>query len=68
EATHTNDEGCIQYDFHKNLEDANSFIFIETWENKELLAAHMKKEHFLSFMKNIKNKLENLVINKLEKV
>ncbi|MFT5874971.1 MAG: quinol monooxygenase YgiN [Clostridium sp.] len=67
EATHANDKGCIQYDMHKNLEDENSFTFIETWENAELLDAHMKKEHFLSFVKSVDKKLENLEITKLEK-
>lgn len=66
--THKNDEGCIQYDLHKNLEDSNSFTFIETWENAELLDAHMQKEHFLSFVKNTENKLDNLVISKLKNI
>lgn len=65
--THANDEGCIQYDLHKDLENENSFTFIETWENAELLDTHMQKEHFLSFVKSVENKLENLEINKLEK-
>ena len=65
--THKNDEGCIQYDLHKNLEDNNSFTFIETWENAELLEAHMQKEHFISFVEKVEGKLENLEINKLQK-
>lgn len=66
-STHANDFGCIQYDLHKDLENPNSFTFVETWENTELLDAHMQKEHFLSFVKNVENKLENLEISKLEK-
>lgn len=66
-STHENDFGCIQYDLHKDLEDKNSFTFIETWENAEVLDAHMQKEHFISFVKSVENKLENLEINKLEK-
>ena len=67
-STHKNDEGCLQYDMHKNLEDTNSFTFVETWESAELLDSHMQKEHFLSFMKNAENKLEILEITKLEKI
>lgn len=66
-STNENDFGCIQYDLHKDLEDENSFTFIETWENAELLEAHMQKEHFISFVKKVEGKLENLEINKLEK-
>ena len=67
-STHELDEGCIQYDLHKDLEDSNSFTFVETWENQELLDAHMTKEHFLAFVKKVENKLENLEISKLEKL
>ena len=66
-STHENDSGCVQYDLHKDLENENSFTFIETWESPELLDAHMQKEHFLSFVKSVENKLENLEISKLEK-
>ena len=66
-STHKNDFGCIQYDLHKDLENPNSFTFIETWASAELLDAHMQKEHFLSFVKSVESKLENLEISKLEK-
>lgn len=66
--THKNDEGCIYYELHKDLEDKTSFTFVETWENAELLDAHMQKEHFLSFVKKSEDKLDNLEINKLEKI
>jgi len=66
--THKNDEGCIQYDLHRNLEDPNSFTFIETWENAELLDAHMQTKHFLSFVKNTENKVEDLKLSKLENI
>ncbi|XPV69046.1 MAG: putative quinol monooxygenase [Halarcobacter sp.] len=68
EATHKYDEGCIQYDLHKNLDDENSFTFVETWQNANLLEEHMKKEHFLQFAQSVDGKLENLDIQKLEKV
>ncbi|WP_368030202.1 putative quinol monooxygenase [Arcobacter sp. s6] len=67
-STHEFDEGCIQYELHKDLEDVNSFTFIETWENAELLEAHMATAHFASFVKTIENKLDALEISKLEKL
>ena len=45
-ATHEFDEGCMQYDLHKDLSDENSFTFVETWENAEFLSKHEEKEHF----------------------
>ncbi|MGB7402063.1 MAG: putative quinol monooxygenase [Arcobacter sp.] len=68
EATHKHDEGCIQYDLHKNLDDENSFTFVETWQNLKLLDEHMKKEHFLQFAQSVDGKLESMDIQKLEKV
>ena len=62
------DKGCIQYELHKDLEDVNSFTFIETWESTEFLEAHMNKAHFTSFSKIIENKLESFEVSKLEKL
>ena len=67
-STHTLDIGCLQYDLHKDLDDENSFVFIETWENQNLLDSHMSTEHFLTFVKKVEDKLENLDITKLEKL
>lgn len=68
EATHKYDEGCIQYELHKDLSDKNSFTFVETWENPAFLALHEEKEHFKTFVSKIENKIEGLTINKLEKL
>jgi quinol monooxygenase YgiN len=68
EATHKNDEGCIQYDLHKDLDDENSFTFVETWQSAELLALHEQKEHFKTFVSNVESKIDGLIINKLEKL
>ena len=67
-ATHEFDEGCIQYDLHKDLSDENSFTFVETWENAKFLSKHEEKEHFKIFVTNIDGKIENLNIQKLEKL
>ena len=31
------EEGCIQYDCHQDLEDANKFYFYEIWESADHL-------------------------------
>ncbi|PHO08997.1 antibiotic biosynthesis monooxygenase [Malaciobacter canalis] len=66
--THANDDGCIKYDLHKDLEEKNSYTFIEIWESKEDLTIHENKPHFKEFLVNIEDKLENVEINKLEKL
>ena len=67
-ATNQNDKGCIQYILHKDLDDENSFTFIETWENEVLLSEHTQKKHFLDFVSFVDGKLKSMTVKKLEKI
>ncbi len=68
DTTNKHDAGCIQYELYKNLNDENSFTFIETWENKNILPSNEQKEHFLTFATSIENKIEKLSVHKLERL
>ncbi len=35
------DEGCIDYHFYRDTEDATKFVSVEKWESKGHLDAHM---------------------------
>ncbi len=37
--------GCINYDFHVDADDPNTFMFYENWRSKEDLDAHLKTPH-----------------------
>ncbi len=37
--------GCINYDFHCDQADPNTFIFYENFASKEALEDHLKKAH-----------------------
>lgn len=67
-ATHQEDRGCLQYDVHKDSEQENSYVFIETWESEAFLDEHMKKEHFKAFQAALVGKVESMSIEKLEKI
>ncbi len=67
-ATHEFDEGCIQYDLHKDLVDENSFTFVETWQSAELLALREHKEHFKTFVSTVESNIDSLTINTFEKL
>jgi quinol monooxygenase YgiN len=43
------DDGCISYDLHRNLDDRSVFIFYERWESKELLDQHLAQPHLTAF-------------------
>jgi len=44
EPTHAED-GCVLYALHQGRDDARKLAFIERWESKELLEAHLQSDH-----------------------
>lgn len=43
--------GCISYDLHQSLEDADSWFVYENWRLAADLDAHMQTEHIKAFLK-----------------
>lgn len=41
--------GCIGYDLHKSITDDLTFVFVERWESRAALSAHMQAPHFLTW-------------------
>ncbi len=41
--------GCLQYDFHRDLEDPGNFLFFENWATKEQWLAHMESPQLLAY-------------------
>ena len=63
--------GCISYDLYASTEDEDVLIMLEQWENREVLDAHMKTEHFGAFgmvIRDIVAKEISIVIYSAEKV
>lgn len=46
--------GCITYDLLQDPNDPSILVFIEKWESKDYLDAHMKSPHFLKIVPEIK--------------
>jgi quinol monooxygenase YgiN len=44
EPTHRED-GCLLYALHRGADDPSRLTFIERWESRELLDAHLKSDH-----------------------
>ena len=44
EPTHSED-GCILYALHRGVDDPARLTFIERWESRELLNAHLRSDH-----------------------
>ncbi|CDF35549.1 unnamed protein product [Chondrus crispus] len=51
------EEGCHNYDLHRDRQDPKVFVFHETWESEAHLDAHNQTPHF----KNLSTKLEGII-------
>ena len=41
------EDGCISYDVHTSVTDPDKIVFVERWESRAHLDAHMTTPHFL---------------------
>jgi quinol monooxygenase YgiN len=39
------EEGCINYDLHRSVEDPGTFMFYENWQSQLLWEQHMESPH-----------------------
>jgi quinol monooxygenase YgiN len=52
--------GCISYELHQSVSDADTFVFVERWENRESLEAHFKAPHLAKW----RNEAGPLIVDK----
>jgi quinol monooxygenase YgiN len=51
--------GCISYDLCEDIDNPNILTFIEKWEDKMSLDAHMKTTHFVEIVPKLKDLRES---------
>ena len=57
------EDGNVDYNLYSNTGDGN-LLFVEQWESKDILGAHLNTEHFIKFGENISDLLvEELIID-----
>ena len=44
------EEGCINYDLHRSLDDPAQFMFHENWRSKQDLDMHLAKPYLVRFL------------------
>ncbi|MDF2593212.1 MAG: antibiotic biosynthesis monooxygenase [Clostridia bacterium] len=49
------EDGCISYDLCEGIDNPNILTFIEKWETKQHLDAHMKTAHFTEIVPLLKD-------------
>lgn len=60
------EEGCLQYDLHQDLEDANTFWFYERWSSKPTWQAHMESPNLKAYLEATEGAVANLTLNQME--
>ena len=60
------ENGCVNYDLHRSIENPAIYIFHENWKSKSHLDAHLQSQHLTSCMDNIKHMIEGLEVYQLE--
>ena len=51
-----NEDACIFYNVHQDLDDKNKFIWIERWKSLELMHQHQKTKHCQKFLLELKRR------------
>ena len=59
------ENGCIQYNLHRDNEKPEIFLFYENWESLELWQEHMESSHLKDFVKNTEGFLNALEISQM---
>ena len=62
------EEGCIQYDLHKDNNNPALFTFIETWATPALLQAHLNSPHLKAYVQASEGAVVNFKLNELTNI
>lgn len=41
--------GCLSYDLHESLSEPGKLVFVEQWEDRASLDAHLKADHLIAW-------------------
>jgi quinol monooxygenase YgiN len=52
------EEGCIDYDMHRSIEDPGLFMFYENWTSRSLWEQHMNAPHIKGFSEETEGMVE----------
>ena len=62
------EEGCIRYELHQNNEESNRFIFVETWQDRELWQKHMNGVAIKEFNQKIAGGITGFELYELSQI
>ncbi|GIQ81748.1 hypothetical protein KIPB_002758 [Kipferlia bialata] len=62
------EEGCLQYDLHQDTTTPGTFLFYETWQNRDLWQKHMNNTHLAAYVKATEGCVDSFVVNEMTKI
>jgi quinol monooxygenase YgiN len=62
------DQGALQYDLHRDVQEPRRFVFVERWESREALAAHAQAAHIIAYRKVVADWVEHSEIRVVSKI
>lgn len=62
------EDGCLQYDLHRDLNQPGLFLYYENWASRSQWEAHMRSAHLAAMKKATEGKVVETVIWEMEHV
>lgn len=59
------EEGCIGYVLHQDLNRKDLFLFYETWASRELWQQHMGRRHLADFLTATEGHIADFTVNEM---
>lgn len=59
------ESGCIRYDLHRDNEHPEHFMFLESWESRELWQTHMQAPHLAAYMQATEGAVREFILHEL---
>ena len=62
------EEGCIVYRLHQDINDPTIFIFYENWKNSTCLEQHLKSRHYLAYVSAAGELIADKLVHKMTEI
>ena len=62
------EEGCIQYDLHRDNDNPAHFMFFEIWESRELWQTHMNAPHLAAYMEAVDGAIADFTLSEMTNI
>jgi quinol monooxygenase YgiN len=59
------EQGCLQYDLHRDNDNPAHFMFVEKWESRELWQTHINAPHLAAYMAATDGAVAEFTLNEM---